>query len=85
MALPTSPAFFTERIVREDSIKFCTSIEALIAEHRMGYMDAIIHLCEKTSIEPEMAATLLNPVIREYVRQEATSLNMIRKTVSLPF
>jgi hypothetical protein len=51
----------------------------------MGYMDAILHLCESKSIEPEMAATLINPLIRERIRTEATSLNMIRKSAALPF
>jgi hypothetical protein len=80
-----SQSISPDQIQLQDSRKFCTDIEVLVANHRMGYMDAIVHLCESKSMEPEMAATLINPVIRERIRNEATGLNMIRKTATLPF
>jgi hypothetical protein len=43
-----------------------------------GYLEAIMELCEKYEIEPQSAAKLLSKPIREKLKNEFESLNMIR-------
>jgi hypothetical protein len=50
-------------------------------------MESIIDLCEKYGIEPESAAKLLSKPIREKLKSEFETLNMVRgkqKTTKLP-
>jgi hypothetical protein len=81
----TKTAYSSEQLQIEDAAQFCSDVESLVTGNRMGYMDSILHLCQTRNMEPEMAATLLSPAIREHIRREATRLNMIRRTASLPF
>jgi hypothetical protein len=69
----------------QDCTKFCTEVETLVATKRMGYMEAVLYLAEKRGIEPEGAAAYLNPHIKERIRIEATDLNLMPRTASLPF
>jgi hypothetical protein len=50
-------------------------------------MESVMDLCEKYGIEPESAAKLLSKPIREKLKSEFESLNMVRgkrKTTKLP-
>ena len=51
------------------------------------YLEVILDLCEKYEIEPESAAKLLSKPIREKLKIEFETLNMVRgkrKTSKLP-
>jgi hypothetical protein len=67
---------------------FSKEVEELTRNKKNGkYMETIIDLCEKYSIEPESAAKLLSKPIREKLKSEFESLNMVRgkrKTSKLP-
>jgi len=43
-----------------------------------GYLESVMELCEKYEIEPQSAAKLLSKAIREKLKDEFESLNMIR-------
>ena len=58
---------------------FSKEVEELTRNKKNGkYMETIIDLCEKYSIEPESAAKLLSKPIREKLKSEFESLNMVR-------
>ncbi len=67
---------------------FSKEVEELTRTRNNGkYMESIIDLCEKYGIEPESAAKLLSKPIREKLKSEFESLNMVRgkrKTTKLP-
>lgn len=67
---------------------FSKEVEELTRSRKSGkYMESIIDLCEKYGIEPESAAKLLSKPIREKLKSEFETLNMVRgkrKTTRLP-
>ena len=69
---------------REEIKDFSLMIEQLSVEKRMGLMDAICHYCKESGLEVEISATLISPVLKSKIREEAESLNLIKKTSKLP-
>lgn len=67
---------------------FSKEVEELTRSRKSGkYMESIIDLCEKYGIEPESAAKLLSKPIREKLKSEFETLNMVRgkrKNTKLP-
>jgi hypothetical protein len=57
--------------------KFAKLIEETVNELKIPYMEAIIHVCEKNSIEPEDVKKFISPVIRDKVEVEAMDLNLL--------
>tara|TARA_R110000764_G_scaffold142832_1_gene230830 strand:+ start:257 stop:406 length:150 start_codon:yes stop_codon:yes gene_type:complete len=48
-------------------------------------MDAIIHYCDKNSIEIETGAKLINTIIKKKIEAEASELNCLKeKSAQLP-
>lgn len=69
---------------RDEIKKFSMMIEALVIEHKLGYMDAICHHCKETGLEIEVAATLISPALKSKIKEEAQDNNMLKKTSRLP-
>jgi hypothetical protein len=66
---------------------FSREVEELARSRKGDYMESVMDLCEKYGIEPESAAKLLSKPIREKLKSEFESLNMVRgkrKTTKLP-
>lgn len=66
------------------SQKFSHTIEQIVIEKRISYMDAIVWWCEQNEMEIETAAKLVNQIIKEKLRYEAEELNFLEKTSRLP-
>ena len=64
--------------------KFSQIIEETVKDKRISYMDAICWWCEKNEMEIDVAAKLLNGVIKEKIRAEAMDLNFLEKSAKLP-
>ena len=64
--------------------KFSKLIEGTVKQFNMTHMDAILHLCEKHSIEPEDCKKYVSNVIREKLEVEAMNLNYFAKVAELP-
>jgi hypothetical protein len=48
-------------------------------------MDAILEHCKETGFEIEVASTLISPKLKSMIRDEAMSMNMLKKEgASLP-
>ena len=58
---------------------FSAMIESFVFQHRMSYMDTIVHLCEKNSLELEDIKKYLSPTIVEHLESEARQLNFLPK------
>jgi hypothetical protein len=64
--------------------KFSNLIENVVMEKIISYMDAVCWWCEKNEMEIEVAAKLLNTVIKGKLEVEAQDLNYLAKSARLP-
>jgi len=61
--------------------KFAQEIEHLVQYNEdMSYIDAIIHFCEKNSIDVESVPKLISKPLKEKIKYEAMELNFLKKT-----
>ena len=49
-----------------------------------SHMDAIVHHCESTGMEIDVASTLISPALKAKIREEAEDLNLMKKSSKLP-
>jgi hypothetical protein len=49
-----------------------------------SHMDAIVHHCETTGMEIDVASTLISPALKAKIREEAEDLNLMKKSSKLP-
>lgn len=69
---------------RDEIKKFSMMIEELAAQKRIGLMDAICHHCKESGLEVEVAASLVSSALKAKIKEEAQSLNLIKKSSRLP-
>ena len=69
---------------RDEIKNFSVLIEKLAADEKLGLMDAICHHCKETGLEIEVAATMISSALKAKIREEAQSLNIIKKASKLP-
>ena len=68
-----------------DTKTFSLTIEKVVNDLKIPYMDAIVWYCEKNEIEVETAAKLVNSKIKEIIALEASNLNLMKEKInSLP-
>ncbi len=69
-----------------NSKKFALTIESMVKEKRISYMDAILKFCEENDIDPSSVGSLINKSLKEKIQLEAEKLNLIEKssTATLP-
>ena len=63
--------------------RFTKLIEGTVAEKKIPYMDAVIHVCEKNQIEVEDIKRFISPVIKDKIEAEAMNLNFLPKKNSI--
>ena len=66
--------------------EFVKEIEAYVIEHKLDYLDAVLHYCEKNSLEIETVASMIrsSSKIKAKIQQEAEDNNYLPKTNKLP-
>jgi tRNA(Leu) C34 or U34 (ribose-2'-O)-methylase TrmL len=69
---------------RDEITKFSRSIEKSADEKKIHCMDAILMHCEETGLEVEVAASLITSKLKSRIREEAQSINLLKKTSKLP-
>lgn len=68
-------------MANKDEIQtFSLSIESLVKEKSISYMDAIILHCEKTGLEIEIASKLISGALKAKIKIEAEALNFLPKS-----
>ena len=63
---------------------FSVMIDELAEILRLSRMDTIIHHCEQTGLEVDVASTLVSSALKSKIREEAQELNLLKKTAKLP-
>ena len=58
---------------------FSAKILEAVQDHNGSVLEAILNHCEKTGLEVEIAATLLNDDLKDKLEQEANCLNFLKK------
>ena len=66
------------------SIDINTTIEELVRDLQISYIEAIVKYTEDVDGEIEGVAKLLNRSIKDKIEAEAQSLNMMKKQPKLP-
>lgn len=59
-------------------IKFSYIIENIVLSEKLNYIDAILHYCEKESIEVESISKLMTKPLKEKLKVDATNLNFMK-------
>ena len=60
------------------------TIEELVREKELSYMDAVLHYAQTSEIEPEAMAKMLNQSIKDKIEVEAQELHLLKRTAKLP-
>ena len=60
------------------------TIEEIVKNKELSYMEAVLYYAEKSELEPEAMAKMLNQSIKDKIEVEAQGLNMLKKTAKLP-
>lgn len=64
------------------SIDVNTTIEEIVRDKKISYMEAIIMYADDVDGEIEMVAKLLNRSIKDKLEAEANDLNMMKKPIT---
>ena len=64
--------------------EFSDLINEIAVRESMTRMEAIIHHCEQTGLEVDVASTLVSSALKSKIREEAQELNLLKKTARLP-
>ena len=60
------------------------TIEQIVKDTELSYMEAVLDYANNSEIEPEAMAKMLNQSIKDKIEVEAQNLNMLKKTAKLP-
>ena len=60
------------------------TIEQIVKDTELSYMEAVLDYAKNSEIEPEAMAKMLNQSIKDKIEVEAQNLNMLKKTSKLP-
>lgn len=59
-------------------------IEKIAMDEKITYIEACIHYCEESGVDPEDLSKLINQSLREKIRVEAMAKNFLKKENILP-
>lgn len=64
---------------KDEMAKFAKSIESLVANTDLNYIEAICEYCKQTGLEVEVAATLVNSNLKSKLTADAMDLNLLKE------
>ena len=64
--------------------EFSELINEIAERERITRMEAIIHHCEESGLEVDVASTLISSALKSKIREEAQELNLLKKSARLP-
>ena len=60
------------------------TIEQIVKEKELSYMDAVLHYAQVLELEPEAMAKMLNQSVKDKIEVEAQELHLLKSTAKLP-
>ena len=64
--------------------RFAKLVEEKIKEKPMPYIDAVVDVCQDRELDTADIGNLISPILKEKIKAEAVSLNMMKGGASLP-
>jgi len=64
--------------------KFAKLVEEKVIGSKIGYIDAVVEVCNDRDLDPASVGNLISPIIKDKIEAEAVSLNMIKGGNQLP-
>jgi hypothetical protein len=58
--------------------EFISEVETLVRRDEMGYVEAIIHICEERQFDPEDITSFINGPLKEKLKLEAVKNNVLK-------
>ena len=59
--------------------KFTSSVEHLVIDKHLSYIDAIIYFCQENHLEPDSVKSLITPPLKEKIKAEAVGLRFLKE------
>jgi hypothetical protein len=69
---------------KDEMLSFAKSIEQIVKEKDLNYIDAVTHFCEINSLEIESVTNLINHSLKAKIAYDASQLNLLPKSNTLP-
>lgn len=69
---------------REEKNEFSEMILMRMHEQETDCLDAMVTYCEEVGLEMEVAATLVNDILKAHLEEAFAELNYLEKTSKLP-
>jgi len=69
---------------KDEIQEFSLKIEELSDINEVHCIESILQYCEESGIELDVAATLISAHLKNRIREEAQSINLIKKNSKLP-
>ena len=60
--------------------KFTTSVEELVIEKKLSYIDAIVYFCQENHLEPDSVKGLITPPLKEKIKAKAIGLRVLKES-----
>ena len=60
------------------------TIESIVQDKELSYMDAVLYHAQTLELEPEAMAKMLNQSIKDKIEVEAQELHLLKRTAKLP-
>tara|TARA_R100000008_G_C3525817_1_gene136514 strand:+ start:462 stop:680 length:219 start_codon:yes stop_codon:yes gene_type:complete len=68
-----------------ESAEFCKRVEKLILNDTFdNYIEAVLYVCDEESLEPFVGARLLSQPIKEKIKEEGQTINLLPSKTRLP-
>ena len=61
--------------IDQEQENFSKQVENYVLQNGGTYLDAVICICEKTNVSPELAGKMISQPLKEKLQMEATRLN----------
>ena len=71
-------------VIIDMTIDLNLTIEQIVKDTELSYMEAVLDYAKNSEIEPEAMAKMLNQSIKDKIEVEAQDLNMLKKSAKLP-
>ena len=59
--------------------KFTTSVEELVIEKHLSYIDAVVYFCQENHLEPDLVKGLITTPLKEKIKAEAIGLRFLKE------
>lgn len=64
--------------------KFTKLVEDKVSNLKIGYIEAVIEVCNDRDIDPSDIGNLISPIVKDKIEAEAISMNYIKGGNQLP-